>query len=666
MLLSALAAWALAREVTGDPIASRRWPASSTRSCRGGSPAAARAVPVGRVPRAVCCSSSCGISTAGGGGTLVLFGVCLRLERALQRPLRAVLGVPRRCDAGPVRRSAAPRSGRRRWKGALVGDAARGPGRSFPSPCRTAKPAGSMGCAATLGRSLTYSGALDVFPLGRRRGTGSTACDRGVARRGGRLLSRACWRWRSRPRPWCNCSVRARRASRDGGRPSPRRGGGWRALWTPSILVLAGVWIWSLARAGLRVGPLHLGDPGRILVFLTLAVAARLAARVSAVGASRGSGRLRAARAAGAGARSLLLAIGAVGIVVAFGAHTPYYRFLFQSFGASFRAIRAPVAGDRALPPRARRCSPRGASRCSCGDARSGGASLDRRAPSWCSCSSTARSRSTLEPTPAAPPPVYAWLASLELPGAVVEWPLRTRLRLRLRLPPDGALEADRERLLRLLPADLHGPRGAAEAETDPGRRVGDDGRARRVRARLPRARGGRFPRRGLRGRARARARGGAARARSELSARRRASTSCSCSPATAWPEQARRGAAAPDETRRLYAAAVTDLRRNVAAAGAPVRRHPSSRRKAQEVAPGFWVRAGRSTTRGSPRSASRRSSGPSGLAMVGGGVAGTSPTRSPAIRTPARAAASDSRCPSCPTGPHTLRVTSRRPGRRE
>jgi hypothetical protein len=41
----------------------------------------------------------------------------------------------------------------------------------------------------------------------------------------------------------------------------------------------------------------------------------------------------------------LFLAIAVLGVVVALGTHTPYYRFLVQSFGALFRAIRAPARG---------------------------------------------------------------------------------------------------------------------------------------------------------------------------------------------------------------------------------------------------------------------------------------------------------------------------------
>ena len=116
MFLSALAAWALAREVTGDPIASAvaglvfaflPWRFSQLPHLQ---------FQWARVPVPACCSSSCGTWTGGERGTSSLYGICLCVERPLQRALRAVLGVARRCDAGPVRRrrrrGEPPRAGR--------------------------------------------------------------------------------------------------------------------------------------------------------------------------------------------------------------------------------------------------------------------------------------------------------------------------------------------------------------------------------------------------------------------------------------------------------------------------------------------------------------------------------------------------------------------------
>ncbi|HEY3202589.1 MAG TPA: hypothetical protein VGL03_02905, partial [Thermoanaerobaculia bacterium] len=108
--------------------------------------------------------------------------------------------------------------------------------------------------------------------------------------------------------------------------------------------VLAVAWLASLAREGLRVGPLHLGDPGRVQVFLTVAVLLRLA--LAFPRQSRFVCLADFLRRSPLDRRAvLLLVVAAVGILVALGGHTPYYRFLFQSFGAIFRAIRAPARG---------------------------------------------------------------------------------------------------------------------------------------------------------------------------------------------------------------------------------------------------------------------------------------------------------------------------------
>jgi hypothetical protein len=108
--------------------------------------------------------------------------------------------------------------------------------------------------------------------------------------------------------------------------------------------VLAAVWIGARLQPGLRIGSLSLGDPGRLQVFLTAALLLRL------ILAFPGPGRyanlpdfLR--RSSWDPRVLLLLAIGAAGVFIALGANTPYYRFLFQSFSRIFRAIRVPARG---------------------------------------------------------------------------------------------------------------------------------------------------------------------------------------------------------------------------------------------------------------------------------------------------------------------------------
>jgi hypothetical protein len=166
------------------------------------------------------------------------------------------------------------------------------------------------------------------------------------------------------------------------------------------------------------------GDSGRVLVWLTALVIARLAVALP------GSGRYTTLgdwlrRGSWPPSLALLMAVAAAGILIALGGNTPYYRFLFQSFGRIFRAIRAPARGivvfDLALAVLA-----------------AWGLSVllrDRRAGWRAAGVSAAMALMVLEyrafplplaPTPAAAPPVYAWLATIDLPRAVVEWPFGT------------------------------------------------------------------------------------------------------------------------------------------------------------------------------------------------------------------------------------------------
>src|SRR6266508_4528341 len=112
-----------------------------------------------------------------------------------------------------------------------------------------------------------------------------------------------------------------------------------------NILLAVGVVVWIASLSGrATLGGIRIEDSGRIAVLLTLLLLARLAAAFP-----RRSGRadlgdfLRRSRVGTA--PGLFLAIAVLGIVVALGTHTPYYRFLVQSFGALFRAIRAPARG---------------------------------------------------------------------------------------------------------------------------------------------------------------------------------------------------------------------------------------------------------------------------------------------------------------------------------
>ena len=110
------------------------------------------------------------------------------------------------------------------------------------------------------------------------------------------------------------------------------------------ILLLAVVGLAARVTPHLRIGPLSVGDAGRVLVFVTLAVVLRLALAFP--------GRRRYASLGDWLRRPildrsvlLLVAVGAVGVLVCLGGHTPYYRFLFNSFGSLFRAVRVAARG---------------------------------------------------------------------------------------------------------------------------------------------------------------------------------------------------------------------------------------------------------------------------------------------------------------------------------
>jgi hypothetical protein len=138
------------------------------------------------------------------------------------------------------------------------------------------------------------------------------------------------------------------RRARETARAPKRVIAGWRRR-AATILDGLAVVAFAAGVAGLvvrhpRIGPLNLGDPGRALVFLTGFVLLRLLlafprrfahANLSDFLRSRRLDRRTA----------LFVAVGFAGLLVAAGGYTPYYTFLFQSFGFLFRAIRVPARG---------------------------------------------------------------------------------------------------------------------------------------------------------------------------------------------------------------------------------------------------------------------------------------------------------------------------------
>jgi hypothetical protein len=119
----------------------------------------------------------------------------------------------------------------------------------------------------------------------------------------------------------------------------------------------------------------------------------------------------------------LFAGVAAVGVVVALGLHTPFYRFLFDSCGPLFRAIRAPSRGVVLFHIGLGVLAAAGLSRLAGRFSRMGRrltiaaglllVGVEYRA--W---------PIDFHAVEAEPPPVYRWLARTPLPGAVLEWPL--------------------------------------------------------------------------------------------------------------------------------------------------------------------------------------------------------------------------------------------------
>jgi hypothetical protein len=173
----------------------------------------------------------------------------------------------------------------------------------------------------------------------------------------------------------------------------------------------------------LRIGPLNLGDPGRTLVFLTAFVLLRLLLAFPV--RSRWADLREFLRARRLDRRAgLFVAVGITGLLVALGGYTPYYTFLFQSFGFLFRAIRVPARGMVLLHMALGVLAAWGLSillrgvRTRAERAAFVGAALLLTAIEY---------RAAPVDFPAVEKqaaPVYRWLANLRLPGAVLELPI--------------------------------------------------------------------------------------------------------------------------------------------------------------------------------------------------------------------------------------------------
>ncbi len=181
------------------------------------------------------------------------------------------------------------------------------------------------------------------------------------------------------------------------------------------FLLWAALEIFSLE----RLGPFKLRDPSRILVFVTVLVLARLIlafpARSKFADLSDFLRRMSLGK-----RRGMLLALAAIGVIVAFGMHTPYYRFLVQSFGSVFRSLRVPSRGivlfDLGL-----------------GVLAAWGLSLLSRGRRWPVAAALLLTAFEYRAFPVDITPVaretatvYHWLGTISIPGAVIEWPFAT------------------------------------------------------------------------------------------------------------------------------------------------------------------------------------------------------------------------------------------------
>ncbi|HEY4231715.1 MAG TPA: hypothetical protein VGO79_16230, partial [Thermoanaerobaculia bacterium] len=187
-------------------------------------------------------------------------------------------------------------------------------------------------------------------------------------------------------------------------------------------LVLAAGWIAAVAIPGFHLGPVRIGDPSRLVVLLTAAVLARLVAAFPGRGAFRDLGD-RVRRSTRDRRVILLLTLVGAGVLIALGGRTPYYRFLFQSFGDVFRAVRAAARGiviaQLALAVLAAwglsawtRGLSRGVRRAAIGGALAILIFEYRAFPV------------DLFPCDPNPRPVYQWVRSASFTGGLVEWPL--------------------------------------------------------------------------------------------------------------------------------------------------------------------------------------------------------------------------------------------------
>jgi hypothetical protein len=203
--------------------------------------------------------------------------------------------------------------------------------------------------------------------------------------------------------------------------PSPARRRAARAI-DAAVLVFAAVWIAALALPGFHLGPVRIGDPGRVAVLLTVAALARLVVAFPRASGFRDLGDF-VRRSSRDRRVLLLLTLAVAGIVIALGGRTPYYRFLFQSLGDVFRSVRGAARGIVISQLAFAVLAAWGLSAWTRGLSRG-----VRSASIACALALLLFEYRafplSLDPCDPNPRPVYQWVRSARFDGGLVEWPL--------------------------------------------------------------------------------------------------------------------------------------------------------------------------------------------------------------------------------------------------
>jgi hypothetical protein len=127
-------------------------------------------------------------------------------------------------------------------------------------------------------------------------------------------------------------------------RPAAEEGRWLRRILDGLVGALLLLWLVATLQSGLKLGPLSIGDPGRVLVFATVPLLIRLWLAFPRWSRFLNLPDYLRRRYADRNTSILVLVV-ILGVVIALGMHTPYWRFLAGSFGAIFRSIRVPSRG---------------------------------------------------------------------------------------------------------------------------------------------------------------------------------------------------------------------------------------------------------------------------------------------------------------------------------